>query len=99
MVTTSAATPVKNVTSRVASVFAVGSDPVGSGLVQSFGKPGGRLTGVQYSTTDLTGKRVETLKEILPKLSRVVTFYNPNNRMATDAAALAREAARRSASN
>ena len=94
VVTTSAATPVKNVTSKSPIVFAVGSDPVGSGLVQSFGKPGGRLTGVQYSTTDLTGKRLEILKEILPKLSRVVTFYNPNNRMATDAAALAREAAR-----
>src|SRR5678815_594302 len=94
VVTTAVATPVKNVTSKSPIVFAVGSDPVGSGLVQSFGKPGGRLTGVQYSTTDLTGKRLEILKEILPKLSRVVTFYNPNNRMATDAAALAREAAR-----
>ena len=93
-VTTSVATAVKNVTSKSPIVFAVGSDPVGSGLVQSFGKPGGRLTGVQYSTTDLTGKRLEILKEILPKLSRVVTFYNPNNRMATEAAALAREAAR-----
>ena len=94
VVTTSAATPVKNVTSKSPIVFAVGSDPVGSGLVQSFGKPGGRLTGVQYSTTDLTGKRLEILKEILPKLSRVVTFYNPSNRMAMEAAALAREAAR-----
>jgi putative ABC transport system substrate-binding protein len=93
-VTTSVVTPVKNVTSQSPIVFAVGSDPVASGLVQSFGKPGGRLTGVQYSTTDLTGKRLEILKEILPKLNRVVTFYNPNNRMATEAAALAREAAR-----
>ena len=93
-VTTSVATVVKNVTAHVPIVFSVGSDPVGSGLVQSFGKPGGRLTGVQYSTTDLTGKRLEILKEILPKLSRVVTFYNPNNRMAMEAAALAREAAR-----
>jgi putative ABC transport system substrate-binding protein len=93
-VTTSVVIPVKNVTSHIPIVFAVGSDPVASGLVQSFGRPGGRLTGVQYSTTDLTGKRLEILKEILPKLSRVVTFYNPNNRMATDAAALAREAAR-----
>ena len=93
-VTTSVVTPVKNVTSKSPIVFAVGSDPVASGLVQSFGKPGGRLTGVQYSTTDLTGKRLEILKEILPKLSRVVTFYNPSNRMAMEAATLAREAAR-----
>ena len=93
-VTTSVATAVKNVTSQIPIVFSAGSDPVGSGLVQSFGKPGGRLTGVQYSTTDLTAKRLEILKEILPKLSRVVTFYNPNNPMAIEAAALAREAAR-----
>jgi putative ABC transport system substrate-binding protein len=93
-VATSVVAPVKNVTSQIPIVFAVGSDPVASGLVQSFGRPGGRLTGLQYSTTDLTGKRLEILKEILPKLSRVVTFYNPNNPMATEAAALAREAAR-----
>src|SRR5262245_45115962 len=93
-VTTTVATPVKNVTSQIPVVFAVGTDPVGTGLVQSFGKPGGRLTSVQYSTTDLTGKRLEILKEILPKLSRVVTFYNPGNLMAMEAATLAREAAR-----
>jgi putative tryptophan/tyrosine transport system substrate-binding protein len=93
-VTTSVATPVKNVTSKIPIVFVVGSDPVASGLVQSFGKPGGRLTGVQYSVTDLTGKRLEILKEMLPKLSRVVIIYNPNNRMSLEAAALAREAAR-----
>jgi putative ABC transport system substrate-binding protein len=91
-VTTSVATAVKNVTSQIPIVFAVGSDPVGSGLVQSYGKPGGRLTGVQYSVTDLTGKRLEILKEMLPKLSRVVIIYNPNNRVSVEAAALARQA-------
>jgi ABC-type uncharacterized transport system substrate-binding protein len=92
VVATSVVAPVKNVTSQIPIVFSVGSDPVASGLVQSFGRPGGRLTGIQYSTTDLTGKRLEILKEILPKLSRVVTFYNPNNRMALEAATLARQA-------
>src|SRR6266496_2986435 len=58
-VTTSATTAVKNVTSEVPIVFAVGSDPVASGFVQNFAIPGGRLTGVQYSATDLTGKRLE----------------------------------------
>lgn len=91
-VTTTVATAVKNVTSKSPIVFAVGSDPVGSGLVQSYGKPGGRLTGVQYSVTDLTGKRLEILKEMLPKLSRVVIIYNPNNRVSVEAAALARHA-------
>ena len=91
-VTTTVATAVKNVTSKSPIVFAVGSDPVGSGLVQSYGKPGGRFTGVQYSVTDLTGKRLEILKEMLPKLSRVVIIYNPNNRVSVEAAALARQA-------
>jgi putative ABC transport system substrate-binding protein len=94
VVTTSAVTVVKNVTSEIPIVFSVGSDPVSSGFVQSFAMPGGRLTGVQYSTTDLTGKRLEILKEMLPKLSRVVTVYNPNNRVAVEAAALARQAAK-----
>ena len=93
-VATSVVAPVKNVTSQIPIVFSVGSDPVASGLVQSFGKPGGRLTGVQYSAMDLTGKRLEILKEMLPKLSRVLIIYNPNNRMSVEAAALAREAAR-----
>jgi putative ABC transport system substrate-binding protein len=91
-VPTSTVTAVKNATSKSPIVFAVGSDPVASGLVQSFGKPGGRLTGVQYSATDLTGKRLEILKEMLPKLSRVVIIYNPNNPISVEAAALARQA-------
>ena len=94
VVTTSAVTPVKQVTSQIPIVFAVGSDPVASGFVQSFAKPGGRLTGVQYSTLDLTGKRLEILKEMLPKLSRIVTVYNPDNRIAVEAVALARQAAK-----
>jgi len=93
-VTTSAVTPVKQVISQIPIVFAVGSDPVASGFVQSFAKPGGRLTGVQYSTLDLTGKRLEILKEMLPKLSRIVTVYNPDNRIAVEAVALARQAAK-----
>ena len=93
-VTTSVATAVTKVTSSTPVVFAVGSDPVASGLVQSFVKPGGRLTGVQYSTTDLTGKRLELLKEIIPKLSRVLTVFNADNRMSKEAACLAREAAK-----
>jgi putative ABC transport system substrate-binding protein len=90
-VTTSVTKAVQNVTTLLPVVFCVGSDPVSSGFVQSFAKPGGRFTGVQYSTTDLTGKRLELLKEILPKLTRVVTIYDPSNRMAVEAATLARQ--------
>jgi len=93
-ITTSAVVPVKNVASKTPIVFAVGTDPVLSGLVQSFAKPGGRLTGVQYSTTDLTAKRLEILKEILPRLNRVLILYNPNNRSSREAAELSRAAAK-----
>ena len=93
-VTTTVVTAVKESTVNVPIVFAVATDPVSSGLIQSFVKPGGRLTGVYYLTTDLTAKRLEILKEILPKLSRVVTFYNPNNPAPREAAKLGREGAR-----
>jgi putative ABC transport system substrate-binding protein len=91
-VATAVTTVVKNVTSQIPVVFAVGSDPVASGLVQSFVKPGGRFTGVQYSTTDLTSKRLEILKEMLPKLGRIIIVYNPKNSIAVEAARLARQA-------
>jgi len=93
------ATPVttvaKDATTDIPIVFCVGSDPVAAGLVQSFVRPGGRLTGVHYLVADLTAKRLEILKEILPKLSRVVTFYDPGSRVATEAAKLGREEAKR----
>jgi putative ABC transport system substrate-binding protein len=75
-------------------VFAVGSDPVAAGLVDSFARPGGRLTGVHFLSADLTAKRLEILKEILPEVRRVVTFYDPRSEVAVRAANLAREAAR-----
>jgi putative ABC transport system substrate-binding protein len=62
--------------------------------VESFAKPGGRLTGVHGLTRDLTAKRLEVLKEIIPRLGRVVTFYNPGNTVSREAARLGREAAR-----
>jgi len=73
--------------------FAVAGDPISNGLIQSFAKPGGRLTGVCYLTVDLTPKRLEILNEILPKLRKVVAFYNPKNPISTEAAKLGRDAA------
>ena len=52
------------------------------------------MTGAYYLASDLTPKRLEILKEILPKLRKVVTFYNPNNPVPNEAAQLGREAAR-----
>jgi putative ABC transport system substrate-binding protein len=85
----------KQATTSVPIVFCIGNDPVTAGLVTDFARPGGRLTGVHYLARDLTAKRLEILKEILPKLSRVVTFYNPATRVAAEGAALAREEAKR----
>src|SRR5215831_16400229 len=92
-VATSAAVAVKESTSDTPIVFAVAGDPSRSGLIQSFAKPGGRLTGVYYLTVDLTPKRLEVLKEILPKLRRVLAFYNPKNPISIEAAELGRQAA------
>ncbi len=91
---TSATLAVKQATTEIPIVLSIGSDPVAVGLVESFAKPGGRVTGVHYLTRDLTAKRLEILKEILPKLRRVVTFYDPNNPVPPASAKLAREAAR-----
>ena len=85
----------KRATVAIPIVFCAGTDPVVLGLVESFAKPGGRLTGFYYRGTDLTAKRLEILKEILPKLRRVVTFYDPRNSVAIESAKLAREEAAR----
>jgi len=95
VVTTLAAVAVKESTSDTPIVFAVAGDPISNGLIQSFAKPGGRLTGVCYLTVDLTPKRLEILNEILPKLRKVVAFYNPKNPISTEAAKLGRDAAQR----
>ncbi len=74
-------------------VFAVGTDPVTSGFVESFAKPGGRLTGIHYLTTDLTAKRLEILKGIFPRARRVVILYNPDNPTPRESVKLARKTA------
>ena len=84
----------KRATPDIPIVFCAGTDPVVVGLVESFAKPGGRLTGVYNPTTDLTAKRMEILKEIIPKLRRVVTFYDPSKPPAIESSKSARETAR-----
>jgi putative ABC transport system substrate-binding protein len=85
----------KRATTTVPIVFCVGTDPVLVGLVDSFAKPGGRLTGVYDPVTDLTAKRLEILKEMVPTLRRVITFYDPRRATAIESSKLGREAARR----
>jgi putative ABC transport system substrate-binding protein len=92
---TSVTIPAKRATKDIPIVFCVGADPVDLGLVESFAKPGGRLVGVYSRVTDLTAKRLEILKEIIPKLRRVVTFYDPRHPVAIESSKLAREEAAR----
>ena len=58
-------------------------DPVGSGFVASLARPGGNVTGTGQLTSELSGKRLELLKEALPKLSRVGVLWNPANQGAS----------------
>ena len=83
----------RRVTAEIPIVFCAGTDPVVLGLVDSFAKPGGRLTGMYQPATDLTAKRLEILKEIVPKVRRVVTFYDPRRPTAIESSKLGREAA------
>ncbi|HEX7233030.1 MAG TPA: ABC transporter substrate-binding protein [Candidatus Binatia bacterium] len=56
-----------------------GGDPVEAGLIESLARPGGNVTGVTLLARDLGGKRLELLKEAVPKLSRVAILYDPAN--------------------
>jgi putative ABC transport system substrate-binding protein len=94
-VTTSAALAVKRVTKTVPVVFYAGTDPVAMGLVESFRKPGGRLTGIYGRIADLTAKRLELLKEMVPRLRRVVIFYDPDRPATARRMEDGRDAARR----
>ena len=88
---TSVTIAARRATVDIPIVFCAGTDPVALGLVDSFAKPGGRLVGVYEPGTDLTAKRLEILKEIVPKLRRLVAFYDPRNPVASESAKLARE--------
>jgi putative ABC transport system substrate-binding protein len=91
---TSVSLAAQKATEKTPIVFVAGTNPVTVKLVSSIRAPGDRLTGVHVRATDLIGKRLELLREIIPDLRRVVTFYNPNNRSAIEGAKEAREAAR-----
>jgi putative tryptophan/tyrosine transport system substrate-binding protein len=94
-IATSVSIAVRRATADIPIVFCAAADPVALGLVDSFAKPGGRLTGVYFLAADLTAKRLEILKDIIPKLRRVVTFYDPGNPVTREASRLGREEARR----
>ena len=70
----------KNATKTIPIVMVgLGSDPVRAGHVQSLARPGGNVTGLTALARELGGKRLELLKEAVPKLSRVAVLYDPAN--------------------
>jgi putative ABC transport system substrate-binding protein len=73
---TASALAAKSATSAIPIVFAVATDPIGSGLVESLARPGGNVTGLSVQTIDLAGKRLELLREVVPDLRRLSIMAN-----------------------
>jgi ABC-type uncharacterized transport system substrate-binding protein len=69
----------KNATRTIPIVFSTGGDPVAAGVVDSLARPGGNITGFTTISAVLAGKRLELLKETVPKLSRVAVLWNPQD--------------------
>ena len=70
----------KNATKTIPIVMVgAGSDPVEVGLVESLARPGGNVTGITNLSRELGGKRLELLKEAVPKIARVAVLYDPAN--------------------
>jgi putative ABC transport system substrate-binding protein len=76
----SAALAAKAATTTIPVVFNSASDPVAIGLVESFSRPGGNLTGVSRVSTELLPKRLEMLAQAVPKAATIAFLINPSNR-------------------
>jgi len=69
----------KQATALIPIVFAGAGDPVGTGIVASLARPGGNVTGLSVQFTDLAGKRLELLREVVPNLRRLAILINADN--------------------
>jgi putative tryptophan/tyrosine transport system substrate-binding protein len=69
----------KSATATIPIVFFIGGDPVNLGLVASFRRPGGNVTGIGGLTIDLVSKRLEILRELVPKADSIAFLVNPSN--------------------
>src|SRR5262245_332828 len=89
-----AAVAAKQATTVIPIVFTVASDPVGTGLVASLARPGGNVTGLSVQATDLVGKRIEFLRELVPGLRTLAIMANTGYAAAVREMAEVRAAAR-----
>jgi ABC-type uncharacterized transport system substrate-binding protein len=89
---TPAALAAKAATTTIPIVFYVGADPVQIGLVGSLARPGGNITGISSMASEVAVKRIELLRELLPKAARFALLVNPANQNADSAIADARAA-------
>jgi putative tryptophan/tyrosine transport system substrate-binding protein len=67
----------RQATRTIPIVMGASNDPVGAGLVASLGRPGGNITGMTILSGELSRKRLELLKDMLPRVSRIAVMYNP----------------------
>jgi putative tryptophan/tyrosine transport system substrate-binding protein len=74
----------KAATTAIPIVFVVGTDPVRLGLVTSLARPGGNLTGINFLAIELGAKRLELLRELLPRMTRIAVLVNPANAATTE---------------
>jgi len=90
-----AALAAKKATAAIPIVFMAAEDPVNQGLVTSLARPSGNLTGVNFFAAELGAKRLELLRQLVPKTFRIAVLVDPNNQMSTESTLRDIEAASR----
>ena len=83
----------RQVSAEIPIIFVTPGDPVASGLVSSLARPGGNTTAMTFEYPELSGKRLELLKEIVPRAQRILILYDPRDASPMQGVGAAREAA------